>query len=507
MTRGSCLGLVVALAVWTIFPASSYAQSTETATTSAAAEEFTEAGRLYYENGQYLEALQAFERAYDIAPSAPLAYNIARTHEELSQWPEAIEFYETYLEMETDPRERAEVLDKLEILKKRVGTDPNDPQVLFEARMEAGRTAYRRGDYETAISEFAAAFEIEQDSAALYNIGKSYERLARYEEAIDYLSQYLELEPDAPDRADVEETIIRLRKAIRERFQELAVSSEPPGADIYIDDREEGLVGQTNFRFKLTPGEHTLYLDLNGYEPVERTFTMPDDKPLALDFDLKPLENVGEVQINVEQEGARIFIDGAIVGLSPFTQKKKLEQGSHQIQVELPGYQRYSESFEVVKDQLTVLDIELEAYKAGISDKALSGWGNTLLITGILGGTLGVLAPFIYQEFVLERPYFEQLGPVDTGGGNFYRGPLPEGDPNRVSNSEYDTLRDIQIASVIAGSVLAAGGLTFYFVKWFRKKPQAPPGATARRGGLRIDNFGLAPTPGQGAAFGLSGRF
>lgn len=498
-----------ASALWLVMAAStpSRAQGTDTSTTSAAAEEYYEAGKIFYENGKYLEALDAFKRAYEITPTAALTYNIAATHEKLSQWSEAIEWYEKYLELETNPRERSEVLDKLELLRKRVGGD--DPDAQFEARMEAGRTSYQRGDYETAITEFSAAFEIKQASASLYNIAKSYEKLARYEEAIDYYEQYLELAPNAPDRADVEETITRLRKAIRERFQELAVSSEPPGADIFIDDRAEGLVGQTNFRFKLTPGEHTLYLDLNGYEPVERTFVMPDDKPMALDFRLKPLENVGEVQINVDQDGARIFIDGAIVGLSPFEQKKKLEQGTHQIQVELPGFNRYVQKFEVIKDEVTVLDVKMERYKEGVSDGTLSGWGSTLLILGIVGGTAGVLTPFIYQEFVLGRPYYDQLGPPDVGGGNFYRGPLSENDPNRVPNSEYDTLRDIQIASAIAGGVLAAGGLTFYFIKWFRKKKEPPPGATAfdARPRFRIDNFGLAPNGQDGASIGIGGRF
>jgi hypothetical protein len=46
---------------------------------------------------------------------------------------------------------------------------------------------------------------------------------------------------------------LRLKKSIRERFQELSVSSEPPGADIYLDDRNTGLQGQTNFRFKVVP--------------------------------------------------------------------------------------------------------------------------------------------------------------------------------------------------------------------------------------------------------------
>lgn len=481
--------------------------TTETSTAAGSDEaSAADRGRQLFEQGQYLEALEAFREAHEADPSAAMKYNIARCYEQLSQWSDAIEWYEEYLEVETNPRDRSQVMDKIDLLKKRVGDDT--PEGQYEARMAAGRTAYSRGDYEAAISEFQAAFEAKPDAAAIYNIAKSYERLARYEEAIENFEQYLALEPDAPDRADVEETIKQLRKAIRERFQELTISSDPPGADIYLDDRNAEIVGQTNFSLKVTPGPHTLYLDLNGYEPVERDFVMPDDKPLALDFKLTPLSDVGELVINVDQEGARIFVDGAIVGLSPFKQKKKLEQGPHQVQVELPGYERYSEEVMITKDETTVLDVELEKYRPGISKKTLNSLGNTFLIVGIVGGTIGFLTPFIYQEFVLERDYFDPLGAEDIAGNQFYRG--PDSPSGLRDNGEYQTLKTVQTVSIVAGSSLAAIGLGFHIWKWVKKSPPPPVSAVQpERGGpfFTLDSLTVGPTGNGGAAVGISGRF
>ncbi|MEM6863377.1 MAG: tetratricopeptide repeat protein, partial [Myxococcota bacterium] len=295
MLRGVQGFALVVTMMWA-FPVGAQEEvSTSTASSSAAATEYADAGRLFYQNGQYVEALEAFQNAYALTPTAALTFNIARCYEKLSQWSDAISFYEKYLELETNPRDRSEVLDKLELLKKRVGADPKSPEAQFDARMEAGRKAYGRGDYEAAISSFLSALELKQDADAVYNIAKSYERLARYEEAIDFFEQYLQLSPEASDKADVEATITRLRKAIKERFQDLSVSSVPPGADIFLDDVSQGQIGQTNFTTKVTPGPHKLFLELNGYEPVEREFVMPDDKPLSLEFQLKELENVGEL--------------------------------------------------------------------------------------------------------------------------------------------------------------------------------------------------------------------
>lgn len=506
-SRAAWIGVLACLVATS--PARAQAPTAETSTATESktgGSSKADEGRALFQQGQYLEALEAFKAAHDEDPSAAMKYNIARCYEQLSQWSDAISWYEQYLEVETNPRDRSQVLDKIELLKKRVGDDT--PEGQYEARMAAGRTAYSRGDYEAAVSEFQAAFEAKADAAALYNIAKSYERLARYEEAIDYFEQYLELEPNAPDRVDVEETIRRLRKAIRERFQDLTISSDPAGADIYLDDRNGEIIGQTNFTVKVTPGPHTLYLELNGYESVERQFVMPDDKPLALDFKLTPLSDVGELVINVEQEGARIFVDGAIVGLSPYRQKKKLEKGPHQVQVELPGFNRYSQEVIITKDETTVLDVELEKYKPGIADGTLSDWGNTLMILGIVGGTIGFLTPFIYQEFVLERDYFDPLGPDDIAGNQFYRG--DDTTLGGRDNSEFQTLETIQTASIIAGSSLAAIGLGLHIWKWVRKKP--PPPVTASREDERpgsffsLDAIGVQPTA-DGAAFGISGRF
>ncbi len=483
-------------------------EGTETSTAASDSGDdaaLAERGKELYANGQYLEALEAFKEAHDSDPSPALRYNIASCYEKLSQWSEAIKWYELYLEVETSPRDRSDAMDKIELLRKRIGDDT--PEGQFTARMEAGRTAYGRGDYEAAILEFQAAFEIKEDPAPLYNLGKSYERLARYEEAIEYYEQYLALAPEAPDRADVEETIKRLRKAIRERYQDLTVSSDPPGGDIYLDDKSSEILGQTNLSMKVTPGPHTIYIILNGYEPVEREFIMPDDKPLALDFKMTPLSNVGELVVNVPEDGARIFVDGAIVGLSPYTQKKKLEQGSHQVQVELKGYYLYTQDVQITKDETTVLDVELKKPRKRVADGTLKDWGTTLMIVGLVGGTLGYLAPFIYQEFILARDYYDPLGPQSISGNTFYRGPDTEN--GLRTNEEFQSLDRIQIGSLVAGSIVAAGGLSMLMVKWFRKKQPEPVTGIgpANSPWFTFDGVGVTRTPDGGTGVGLSGRF
>ncbi len=532
-----------------VAPATAQGQGADTSTAAAGdpasggnaeADAAADRGKALYREGKYVEALLEFQRAYEIRATPALSYNIARCYEQLSQWAEAIKAYERFSSETANPRERTEAADKIEFLKSKLSSGANTSDAKYQARIDNGKKAFARGDYDAAIQEFKAGFEIKPTSAVLFNIAKSYERLARYEEAIDFYKQYLDLDPNSPDRADVEEQIRRLQKSIRERFQELSVSSNPPGADIYLDDRNTGLQGQTNFRFKTQPGPHTLYLDLNGYEPVKRDFVMPDDKPLALEFELKKLENVGYLTINVNVDGARIFIDGAIVGLSPYKQQKALTAGEHQVQIEARGYPRYTQAFTIARDQTLPLNIALEEYDEPVKAETLEKWGRNLILIGVIGGGLGFAGPFAYQKLILRRPLYSHLGPeavnwgegVEPANESYWRGNPKDGSGNIKGeladgdltasyreNGAKNTLQTIQTVSIIAGSSLAAIGLGFFVYKWVRPDEKQevitadadlewdtlPPPAPSKPV-VEITGFGVAPNE-DGATFGLMGTF
>lgn len=486
------------------------------------------AAKKFYQEGKFIEALIEFKKAYELQPTAAISYNIARCYEQLSQWPEAIATYEQFVKETDDARDKADALDKIEFLRSKLAPDASSPEVRYRARIDTGKKAYTRGEYERAIEEFKAAFDIKPNAGVLFNIAKAYERMARYEEAIDFYTQYLDLDPNAPDRADVEETIRAHNKKIRERFQELSVSSNPPGADIYLDDRNAGLQGQTNFRFKVKPGPHTIFLDLNGYKAVKRDFVMPDNAPLALEFALEKLKNVGYATINVNVDGARIFVDGAIIGLSPYKQKKALAAGEHQITVEARGFPRYSSTFNLVRDESKAVEVILQAYEAPVADDTLSKWGRNLLLIGVIGGGLGFVGPIAYQELFLRRDVYEALGPqrvvfgdgVDADDASYWRGakgrdgmPLADGvfTEDYKENGQANTLKWVQYGALIGGGVFVAAGLTFYIYMWARPETNVDVVTSsldeAERAPIQITSWGVAPNPDGGASFGLTGSF
>ncbi|MBP6833920.1 MAG: hypothetical protein KA978_24255, partial [Deltaproteobacteria bacterium] len=71
---------------------------------------------------------------------------------------------------------------------------PADPTRDAEARQHfaTGRDAFSRGDFATAVTEFERSYALSRRAQLLYNIGTTYERLHRWEEARSALQRYLD---------------------------------------------------------------------------------------------------------------------------------------------------------------------------------------------------------------------------------------------------------------------------------------------------------------------------
>lgn len=95
---------------------------------------------------------------------------------------------------------------------------------------------YKQGDYAGAAREFEVAARIVPGSARLtFNLARALERAKVYDDAIAAYGRYLELAPEADDRASVEATIAALSDLAAQRKPELPVRSEPPGATVFLN--------------------------------------------------------------------------------------------------------------------------------------------------------------------------------------------------------------------------------------------------------------------------------
>lgn len=99
-------------------------ESGETAATQDAdaaqrARDEFQAGMAHFQARRYREAIHSFQVVADLVPSADLWFNIARAHEELGEWDQAIEHYRRYLRDRVDPPDRARVEQHITVLEER----------------------------------------------------------------------------------------------------------------------------------------------------------------------------------------------------------------------------------------------------------------------------------------------------------------------------------------------------------------------------------------------------
>jgi tetratricopeptide (TPR) repeat protein len=98
----------------------------------------------------------------------------------------------------------------------RASAKGDDAEQRARARYKAAMVHYGLGEYDAAISEFKAAYEISQAPRLLYNIAQTYRLKSSYAEAATFYSNYLRFVPDAPNRAEVERLIADMQKAQRD---------------------------------------------------------------------------------------------------------------------------------------------------------------------------------------------------------------------------------------------------------------------------------------------------
>jgi tetratricopeptide (TPR) repeat protein len=102
------------------------------------------------------------------------------------------------------------------------GTDAEARAVFMAAEV-----AFNEGRFESAVQYFLQSFRLSGRPELLYNIGNTYDRLQKPEEALEYFDLYLRQRPNAENNKQVEARTRLLRRAVDERAM-FPNSAAPP---------------------------------------------------------------------------------------------------------------------------------------------------------------------------------------------------------------------------------------------------------------------------------------
>lgn len=129
-----------------------------------------------------------------------------------------------------------------------------------DANFRKATEAYDRFDYETALLHFMQSNRLSPNPTAAGNVGHTFVAMGKFPEAYRWyaLAQSLADEP-LPE-------LDAAMKSISSKVVLVDLASDPPGARVYVDRKDLGVVGTTPTKIALAPGNYTFIFEADSHE-------------------------------------------------------------------------------------------------------------------------------------------------------------------------------------------------------------------------------------------------
>ena len=460
-----------------------------------------------YLQGKYDEAAKAFEEAYQARPFPQFLYNVGASYHmkgkkssDAAAYAKAVEFYRRYLKEEPQASDKAKVEKAIGVLEgeiKRLQALAAAHEAAANNTAEQGSAA-GSGDGSAAAAgappQVAASAEIEQlgdvkvrglvvivtepQNATIYLDDKKKGAFATTPWSGSLEGEHkliIEKQGYKPVETVITADSSKLVQVISPMSQEfhlgwIKITSNVPGADIYIDDKSVGAVAKTPLSpgQNIEPGKHTIWISAEGYDEHSETVEIFPGKTKELHANLKG-SPVGKLTVNgLGIEDSKVLVDGKVL-CEQGPCLKSVTEGSHVITIERDGYKTYSRRIVITAKTETTIKVQ-QAKKPGRGDAIVA-----YVLTAAFGGGaayLGMQAKNLKRD--LEADIAAGMPPVDNNDPRFFRG---------------------KVYSIAADGAFAIAGVTFLTAIYYTFRDKGPPSRA------QIDVRALALTPQIGPTY------
>jgi len=196
------------------------------------------------------------------------------------------------------------------------------------------------------------------------------------------------------------------------------ITSNVPGADIYIDDKAIGAVGRTPLSQNLKPGRHTFWISAEGYDENKQDVEVVANEVTPIKAPLKgaPVGKLNVTGLGIED--AMIAVDGKVLcERGPCL--KGVQQGEHTITVTRPDFKPYSRRIMIQAKTETQIRITLAPTPS--RGDAIVAYG----LAGVFGGggiLLGLQANKYRDD--LRKEIAAGAPPPDSNDPRFNKGKI-----------------------------------------------------------------------------------
>ncbi len=391
--------------------------------------------QLDYLQGKYDEAAQGFQDAYAARQFPQFLYNVGaafhmkgKRTSDVQSYGKAVEFYRKYLTADPQAGDKAKVEKAIGVLEaeiKRV----KDAGVA--AGSAAGTAAPGPAKPSAEVQQLGdvkvrglVVIESEPQNATIYLDDKKHGAFGQtpWSGSLDgehkvIIEKRGFMVAESTVAGDPSKLFVLRAVLGKEDFLGwIDITSNVPGADVYIDDKAVGAVAKTPHSQNIKPGKHTFWVTTEGYDEYQIEVEVVPGGTHEVKALLKgsPVGRLNVVGLGIED--STVYIDGKLAcERGPCL--KSVQQGEHLVTVTRPGMKTYSRRINVQAKTESTIKVSL-APTPSRSDAVIA----YVLAGAFTGGGiyLGLQATKYRDELTTEIDAGDP--PVDNNDSRFTKG-------------------------------------------------------------------------------------
>ncbi|MGN6105223.1 MAG: PEGA domain-containing protein [Kofleriaceae bacterium] len=443
--------------------------------------------QLDYLAGKYDDAAKGFQDAFAARQFPQFLYNVGAAYHmkgkkasDAASYGQAVEFYRKYLEADPRATDKAKVEKAIGVLEAEIQRLKDQPATAPEggsAAQPAAAPSQEVKDLGDVKVRGLVVIESEPSNATIYlddvkngPFGTTpwSGTLEGEHKIIIEKRGFMVAEPRiSADPSKLVLIVAPLGK--EESLGWVDITSNVPGADIYLDDKSVGAIAKTPHSRNVAPGKHTFWITTEGYDEytVELEVVRGGTHEVKAALKGEPVGKINVIGLGIED--STVYIDGK-VACERGPCLKALRQGEHTLMVTRPGMKPYQRRVVIQAKTESTIKVSL-APRPSRSDAVVA----YILAAGFTGGGifLGLQANKYKDE--LRDGIANGNPPVDTNDGRFTKG---------------------KIFSIAADATFVIAGITALTAVYYTFRDKGPPST----GLIDVRALALQPQIGPGYA-------
>lgn len=402
---------------------------------------YMEEAQEHYLAGRYNEAAITFMKAYSVVPLSAFLFNTGVSYEKIKMYKHAAEFFERYLDAESDAPDKEKILQRIEDLTEKAETEgiteppvPELPPVVIIEKIECGKEGQPPCEGEEHSQKFESAAS---EMKSLVNVRTT---PSEAKVAISTYPDILVIESTSPMAKTIEqgkyqitvehpkyktvETMVdvkggRIYVVVVEMSQGsflgyLNVRTSKPGAIVFLNEKEAGSVGKTPLGLPIPVGKHHLWIELAGFKPVEKEIEVPLGEETTVKIDLERVD-FGILSVKTNVDKSEVVVDKNKKDKKPAPIEAQLSPGIHHVQVKSKGMKPVNQKVQIEKGMQTSLLVRLNP-----KPKKTPAWVSFALTAAFIttGAVLAHYADKIHDDVKKDA----KLGYLENSDGRINKG-------------------------------------------------------------------------------------